>query len=279
MGDRADACHPRTKDGSTRPQRYARSRPRGGLASVAPTDLTDGPRLLDRMDAALRARHYSPRTAEAYRAWVKRFVYFQVQQAPARRADPGRGEGGPRSSDWGQVVDRFLALRFGAASHGVPPPPRERPRVRAGRGHGARRPRGKGSGDHAPGFDQRPSPRVTFERSRDSTRATLPPAGGGCSYPMPSTASTRRRPRSGAGSGPSRRSVAGRIEGQGGGPPPRPRDVGAARRSRSRSRGRHRQTCGLPHVPAFLRHAPARSGSQAERVSGRSPACIRDTST
>ena len=87
MGDRADACHPHPMDGSTRPQRHARCQPQGGLRSVAPTDVSDGPRLLDRMDGALRARHYSPRTAEAYRGWVKRFVYFHGLRHPAEMGE------------------------------------------------------------------------------------------------------------------------------------------------------------------------------------------------
>ena len=82
-----DVCHPRTMDGSTRPQRYARSHPRGGLKSGAPTDLTDGRRLLDRMGEALQARHYSPRTAEAYRGWVKRFVFFHGLRHPAEMGE------------------------------------------------------------------------------------------------------------------------------------------------------------------------------------------------
>jgi len=34
------------------------------------------PRLLDRVRAALRARHYSRRTEEAYVAWIKRYIFF-----------------------------------------------------------------------------------------------------------------------------------------------------------------------------------------------------------
>ncbi|RPI07308.1 MAG: hypothetical protein EHM71_10915 [Zetaproteobacteria bacterium] len=32
------------------------------------------PRLLDRL--AIRAHHYNPRTEEAYRAWIKRYIVF-----------------------------------------------------------------------------------------------------------------------------------------------------------------------------------------------------------
>src|SRR5882724_11016768 len=34
------------------------------------------PRLLDRVRAALRARHYSRRTEEAYVAWIRRYIFF-----------------------------------------------------------------------------------------------------------------------------------------------------------------------------------------------------------
>jgi integron integrase len=40
------------------------------------------PRLLDRVRAALRARHYSPRTEDAYVAWVRRFILFNGKKHP-----------------------------------------------------------------------------------------------------------------------------------------------------------------------------------------------------
>ena len=39
-------------------------------------------RLLDRVHAAARARHLSPRTEEAYRAWIVRFVRFSDLRHP-----------------------------------------------------------------------------------------------------------------------------------------------------------------------------------------------------
>jgi integron integrase len=42
----------------------------------------DKPRLLDRLRAALRARHYSLRTEEAYVAWVRRYVLFHGKRHP-----------------------------------------------------------------------------------------------------------------------------------------------------------------------------------------------------
>ena len=50
------------------------------------TPLTDAarsePRLLDRVRLAVRARHYSRRTEEAYVGWVRRFVLFHGKRHP-----------------------------------------------------------------------------------------------------------------------------------------------------------------------------------------------------
>jgi integron integrase len=47
------------------------------------------PRLLDRVRAALRARHYSRRTEEAYVAWIRRYIFFfQAQRHPAEMGAP-----------------------------------------------------------------------------------------------------------------------------------------------------------------------------------------------
>ncbi len=40
-------------------------------------------RLLDRVRAAIRARHYSRRTERAYVAWIKRFIFFHAKRHPA----------------------------------------------------------------------------------------------------------------------------------------------------------------------------------------------------
>jgi len=60
----------------------------GGLRPVAPTDDPEGPRLLERLDDALHARHYSQRTAKVYRVWVKRFVYFHGLRHPTEMGEP-----------------------------------------------------------------------------------------------------------------------------------------------------------------------------------------------
>src|SRR6059036_2218287 len=41
------------------------------------------PRLLDRVRSALRTRHYSRRTEEAYVAWIRRYIFFHGKRHPA----------------------------------------------------------------------------------------------------------------------------------------------------------------------------------------------------
>lgn len=41
------------------------------------------PKLLDRLRAAIRVRHFSPRTEETYVAWAKRFIFFHGKRHPA----------------------------------------------------------------------------------------------------------------------------------------------------------------------------------------------------
>jgi hypothetical protein len=40
------------------------------------------PRLLDQMRSAIRVRHYSRRTEQAYVHWTKRFIYFHNKRHP-----------------------------------------------------------------------------------------------------------------------------------------------------------------------------------------------------
>jgi integron integrase len=46
------------------------------------------PRLLDRVRAAVRARHYSRRTEEAYVAWIRRYIFFHGKRHPAEMGGP-----------------------------------------------------------------------------------------------------------------------------------------------------------------------------------------------
>ena len=49
---------------------------------VTPPD--GGSRLLDRVRDALRQRHYSYRTEQAYIHWIKRYIFFHDKKHPAR---------------------------------------------------------------------------------------------------------------------------------------------------------------------------------------------------
>jgi integron integrase len=46
------------------------------------------PRLLDRLRTAIRTRHYSLRTEEAYAGWVRRFILFHGKRHPAELTEP-----------------------------------------------------------------------------------------------------------------------------------------------------------------------------------------------
>ena len=46
------------------------------------------PKLLDQVREAIRARHYSLRTEEAYVAWIRRFILFHHQRQPAEMGPP-----------------------------------------------------------------------------------------------------------------------------------------------------------------------------------------------
>lgn len=45
--------------------------------------MAETPRLIPTIRAALRARHYSPRTEEAYVNWIRRFIFFHDKRHPA----------------------------------------------------------------------------------------------------------------------------------------------------------------------------------------------------
>ncbi len=46
------------------------------------------PRLMDRVRGALRSRHYSRRTEQAYTLWIRRFIVFHEGRDPADMAEP-----------------------------------------------------------------------------------------------------------------------------------------------------------------------------------------------
>jgi site-specific recombinase XerD len=75
------------------PVRYAKL-PAGGR-NIAAWSLREAstpepasPRLLDRVRQALRARHMSRRTEEAYVAWIRRYIFFHHKRHPAEIGAP-----------------------------------------------------------------------------------------------------------------------------------------------------------------------------------------------
>ena len=52
-----------------------------------PPSQTGKPRLLDQVRAAVRARHYSPRTEKAYVGWVRRYIVFHGKRHPSEMGE------------------------------------------------------------------------------------------------------------------------------------------------------------------------------------------------
>jgi integron integrase len=76
------------------------------------------PRLLDRVRDALRTRHYSRRTEEAYVAWIRRYIFFHGKRHPADLSAPEvtrfltslAVEGGVAASTQNQALSALLFL-------------------------------------------------------------------------------------------------------------------------------------------------------------------------
>jgi len=62
----------------------------GQRAQPAPVvaEQPSSPKLLDRVRAAIRARHYSLRTEEAYTGWIRRFIVFHHKRHPVEMGEP-----------------------------------------------------------------------------------------------------------------------------------------------------------------------------------------------
>jgi hypothetical protein len=53
------------------------------MALILPTQPASGkPKLLDQVRDAIRVRHYSIRTEQAYTDWIKRFILFHDKRHP-----------------------------------------------------------------------------------------------------------------------------------------------------------------------------------------------------
>lgn len=57
-------------------------------AAIAGSSNPQPAKLLDRVRNAIRARHYSLRTEEAYAGWVRRFILFHKKRHPAEMGEP-----------------------------------------------------------------------------------------------------------------------------------------------------------------------------------------------
>ena len=94
----SDGAPRRRHDGGWRPpgapQSERRALPRHGACATAdvsqqePPQAGRPPRLLDRVRETIRARGYSPRTAEAYCTWVRRFCVFHELRHPRELGPP-----------------------------------------------------------------------------------------------------------------------------------------------------------------------------------------------
>lgn len=51
------------------------------------TEIPQKPKLLDQVRAAIRTRHYSPRTEEAYLHWIRRYIFFHNKRHPAEMGE------------------------------------------------------------------------------------------------------------------------------------------------------------------------------------------------
>ena len=91
--------------------------------AVVPGAPAPKPKLLDRVRDAIRTRHYSYRTEEAYLGWIKRFILFHGKRHPAEMGKP----------EIEQIPDRIggeAELWSGPATRRMPEPARQGHRLR-----------------------------------------------------------------------------------------------------------------------------------------------------
>lgn len=78
------------------------------------------PRLLDRVSHAIRTRHYSHRTEQAYVAWVKRYIDFHGKRRPAEMGVPQIA--GMVLGAAGAALALWCILTFAFVGRGTPAP-------------------------------------------------------------------------------------------------------------------------------------------------------------
>src|SRR3989338_4020331 len=58
------------------------------MTSINSPSAPQKPKLLDRVREAIRSRHYSRNTEDAYVAWIKRFIFFHGKRHPMEMGAP-----------------------------------------------------------------------------------------------------------------------------------------------------------------------------------------------
>ncbi len=62
------------------------------VVSNAKSPIAPKPKLLDQVREAIRTRHYSIKTEEAYAGWIKRFILYHNKRHPAEMGEPEIGQ-------------------------------------------------------------------------------------------------------------------------------------------------------------------------------------------
>src|ERR1051325_6855871 len=62
------------------------------LSSPGDSDTKQAPRLLDQIGAAIRTKHYSRRTEEAYTYWARKFILFHKKRHPLEMGEAEVGQ-------------------------------------------------------------------------------------------------------------------------------------------------------------------------------------------
>jgi integron integrase len=89
-----------------------------GNAALSPPASPPKPKLLDQVRQAIRTRHYSDKTEEAYVGWIKRFIFFHNKRHPTDMAEAEIGrflsslatESNVSSSTQNQALNALLFL-------------------------------------------------------------------------------------------------------------------------------------------------------------------------
>ena len=77
---------------SSRAMSVAESAPANSTTPSSATSVVTAPKLLDRVRAAIRTLHYSPRTEDSYTHWITRFILFHNRRHPLEMGEPEIGK-------------------------------------------------------------------------------------------------------------------------------------------------------------------------------------------